>query len=700
MLGGTIPSGSLDVAIVDGGSSGPMTLAQPTTVVDTLLQGAVNNAATINMQGGTLQANGINVPTGAQALTIGLSPGDGVLSATTPGGAVALYSGASGITVNSVIADNTTPSGLYTFGPGATVLASANTYTGPTTITGGSLAVSGTGSLGNGAYAAAIVNNGSLIFNTSTAQTLSGAITGNGSLVASGPGNLTLSNNNSTFNGGVTINGGNLSVSSISTGGTSAAALGEGPANGSGQSITLNGGMLTYTGAATVGTANPSNNAQGWNSTITLLGGGGTLNDAGGGIAFTGGLAGSGNLTIYDSTGTNQVFINTATPNASSGFTGTITIGPGGRVQQRTSAANPLGGAADTITIDAGGFLQADTGTTAPSTLVNNLVMDGGTVQLQNPGLMTFSGSVDINSGTSTFNTSGSTSQINLAGNLYGSASANSTGTPTIFLNGNNSSFAGTWTVASAAGGITFKNSNAGSPNAVWATNNGLYTANIAGGGTVSMGALTGTSGTVNNSLAATTSTFSVGGLGDNTTFGGLIANGGTSAITALTVVGPGSLALTGPFNYSGLTTVSGGGTLQLGSPATAPNAASVASNILNNSTLVFANAGSQAYTKQISGNGTVVFNGPGSVLLAASQAYTGPTVVQGGTLSVVAVAPTAMQLGFFGTVKLDFFRKQQQPPRLSTRHPIPRQICPLPKQSASAAAQPASTLSFRTAPA
>ena len=66
MLGGTIPSGSLDVAIVNAGStSGPMTLAQPTTVVDTLLQGAVNNAATINMQGGTLQANGINVPNGA-----------------------------------------------------------------------------------------------------------------------------------------------------------------------------------------------------------------------------------------------------------------------------------------------------------------------------------------------------------------------------------------------------------------------------------------------------------------------------------------------------------------------------------------------------------------------------------------------------------------------------------------------------------
>ena len=97
-------------------------------------------------------------------------------------------------------------------------------------------------------------------------------------------------------------------------------------------------------------------------------------------------------------------------------------------------------------------------------------------------------------------------------------------------LAGNNSSFAGTW-IASGTAGTQFASAAAGSPNAIWATSGGAYTANIAGGGTVSMGALTGTSGTVNNSLAATTSTFSVGGLGDNTTFGGLIANGGTSAV-------------------------------------------------------------------------------------------------------------------------------------------------------------------------
>ena len=131
-------------------------------------------------------------------------------------------------------------------------------------------------------------------------------------------------------------------MNSLSIGGTNASALGEGPGDASGQSITLNGGMLTYTGGGI--NANPTANALAWNPIITLLGSGGTINNSGSSfIGFSGGLTGPGNLTIYDSSGTQQVMFNTATANASSGFSGTITIGPGGHVQQRTSAANPLG---------------------------------------------------------------------------------------------------------------------------------------------------------------------------------------------------------------------------------------------------------------------------------------------------------------------------------------------------------------------
>ena len=215
-------------------------------------------------------------------------------------------------------------------------------------------------------------------------------------------------------------------------------------------------------------------------------------------------MTGSGNLTIA---GTAQVFLNTATANASSGFTGNVIIASGGHLQQRTSAANPLGTVA-TITVDAGGALQADTGATSPLTLPNNLVMDGGTVQLQNPGLMTYTGSVTINGGfNSTFDTSGTTSQIKLAENLLGSGSATEAGNPVVMLAGNNSSFAGTW-IATGTAGTQFTNAAAGSSGALWVTNAGAYTANITGGGTLNMGALSGSTGTVSNGLAGTTETF------------------------------------------------------------------------------------------------------------------------------------------------------------------------------------------------
>jgi fibronectin-binding autotransporter adhesin len=653
VLGGSIPSGSTNsVVIVDGGTSGPVTLGSPTTIISTLVQSATGNAATISMSGGTLQAAAIMAPNGAQPLTIGSSPGDGTLTAATAGGALALYSGGApsgpGLTVNSVIADNTSPSSLYTFGPGVTALASANTYSGPTTISGGSLMIIGTGSLGNGTYASSIFNNGSLVFGTSIPQTLSGVMSGNGSLVSLGPATLTLSNAGNTFNGGVTISGGIVSVNSLSVGGTNASALGEGPSNASGQSITFNSGMLTYTGAATVGTASPAGNATSFNPLITLLAGGGTLNESGGAIGFTGSLSGAGNLTIYDGSGTNQVWFETATTNGSSGFTGNIIIGAGGRVQQRTSATAPFGAAAS-ITVDAGGALQADTGTTNPSTLPNNLVMNGGTLQLQNPGLMTYTGSVTVGSGfNSTFWTSGTTSQINLSGNLMGSGSATELGTPVVMLGGNNGSFTGTW-ISTGPGATTFTNAAAGSSGALWFTSGGAYSANVAGGGTINMGALSGTAGTLNNITASTLSTFSVGALGTNTTFGGVLANG--SGTVGLTKVGGGVFTLSGASNsYTGPTTISGG-TLQEVLTNTAPWPSGTVTGSAGAALAISYANSSQVYSAPVSGGIDLITAGTGTLTLASNPSYTGRTVVAQGTLML---SPTSIGVSGFGGTSLN----------------------------------------------
>ncbi len=79
-------------------------------------------------------------------------------------------------------------------------------------------------------------------------------------------------------------------ATSLSLGGTTASVLGEGPANGSGQSWSFNGGMLTYNGPV-VGTS-PATNQAGVNPNVTLNAGGGTWNTINGTWGFSGALTG------------------------------------------------------------------------------------------------------------------------------------------------------------------------------------------------------------------------------------------------------------------------------------------------------------------------------------------------------------------------------------------------------------------------
>ena len=80
--------------------------------------------------------------------------------------------------------------GLIQAGSGLMVLSGANSYGGGTTISGGTLQIAGSGSLGGGSYsdALSIGSGATFVYNSSATQSLNGAVSGAGALTVAGPG--------------------------------------------------------------------------------------------------------------------------------------------------------------------------------------------------------------------------------------------------------------------------------------------------------------------------------------------------------------------------------------------------------------------------------------------------------------------------------------------------------------------------------
>ncbi len=105
--------------------------------------------------------------------------------------------------------------------------------------------------------------------------------------------------------------------------------------------------------------------------------------------------------------------------------------------------------------------------------------------------------------------------------------------------------------------------------------------------------------------------------------------------------VGVGIFVLTGNNTFTGGTTITAG-TLQVGAGASG----SIASDIVNNSALVFSRTGSLTYGGDISGTGTVTKSGSGTLTLTGDNTYTGITTIsstgsrlQGGAENVFSFA-------------------------------------------------------------
>jgi fibronectin-binding autotransporter adhesin len=237
--------------------------------------------------------------------------------------------------------------GIEKTGTGTLILAGANSYSGTTTISGGTLQI-GNGGTGGTLGGGDVVNNASLIFNRSDTISVGNLISGTGRLTQAGSGTLFLSGGN-TYSGGTSITAGLIRFNGGGNFGTG--------------NITLNGGGLQWA----------SGNSFDISSRLNAIGSGGGIFDTNGNnvtlasiLSGTGAITkvGAGTLTLSGAnTYSGGTFINA----------GTLSIGD--------QAALGSGG----VTINSGGTLSLD----GSITLSKDLTSNGGTVSVSGPSTLT-----------------------------------------------------------------------------------------------------------------------------------------------------------------------------------------------------------------------------------------------------------------------------------------------------------------------
>ncbi|HVK50421.1 MAG TPA: autotransporter-associated beta strand repeat-containing protein, partial [Pseudoxanthomonas sp.] len=454
-------------------------------------------------------------------------------------------------------------------GPGKVTYTGSNTYTGTTTIDAGTSLQIGNGGT-TGSIVGAINNSGELIFNRSDPVTYAGDMAGSGSFSHEGAGTLTYTGT-ATHTGGTTIaSGGTLQVGS---GGEKGAIAGDVVNNGT--LIANRSGSLHFDGVIS-GTGKLIKRGTG----VLQLSG---TNTYVGETRFEGGVLAAtlaenfgalGNALTFDG-GTlrwlNAFFI---------GRPAELLAGGG------TLDSNDLNVEWRSLTTGVGKLTKTGQGTvylTVNNTYTGGTSILGGNLQLGNGG------------------TTGS-----VLGNIANDAS----------LTFNRSDAQTFSSVISGTGSVT----QAG-PGALTFTTNQTYT----GGTTISGGSLQlgngGTTGRVagnvvnNGQLLVNRS--------DNVTdVAGLISGSGS-----FTKLGTGTLTITRNQTYTGATTISAG-TLQVGNGGTAGG---IRGNIINNATLIHNRSDTVSFISSLSGAGTFLKNGSGTLRMTANSPFTGATQLNAG---------------------------------------------------------------------
>ena len=516
------------------------------------------------------------------------------------GGTLTLAPNSAKITIGGSI---TGANALTVNGSGTALLTGANTYTGTTTITTGTLQV-GNGGAG-GSITSNVADSSHLVYDVTGATTYNGIVSGTGSLANIGSGTLVLTGAN-TYSGGTTITAGGLQIGAggavgsiggnVTDNGTltfdrSNALTYAGIISGTGgltqagsSTLTLT-GASTYSGATTVSTGTLSfgvANAVGTTSAVTVASGA-TLalnNNAG----TVGSLGGAGNVFL------GSAALTEGNANSTTTFSGTI-YGTGALTQSGTgtlvlSGANTYSGG---TTISTGG-LQIGAGGTTGSIAGN--VTDNAALTYDLSSSATYAG---IISGTGSLTQAGSATLTLAGASTYTGATTVSGGTLAFGV----ANAIGTTSAVTVGLGATLAlNNNAGT------------VGSLGGAGNVTLGSAALTEGNANST----------------TTFSGTVSGTG-----ALTKNGSGTLVLSGSNTYSGGTTISAGG-LQIGAGGTT---GSIAGNVTDNAALIYNESSLSTFSGIVSGTGALVQAGSGTTVITGTNTYSGGTTITSGALIV-----------------------------------------------------------------
>ncbi|MBU3624539.1 autotransporter-associated beta strand repeat-containing protein, partial [Polynucleobacter sp. AP-Latsch-80-C2] len=624
--------------------------------------GSVSNSAHVNVSG---------------ILDIAASGGTSIVSLSGSG---AVHLGNSPLTISNAIdtfsgvISSTGTGGGIILTAGKEILTNSNTYTGLTTVNGGTLALQDSGAIGNSSGITLSTTSSIFDIYLASGGISVGTISGSGKIYL-GSNALTVTSANDIFSGIIADNDGSEGVN---IGGS----LTVGSLGGSTSVLTLR-GVNTYTGATAVNSG----------GSLLLMDSGSISTSSGVAVAGIFDISSSTNITsdiknLIASSALAKVKLgaNTLKLTASSGTFAGVISGNGG-LRLANSSTETLTGAntfIGTTTIDSSAALTL----TGSGSIVNSRVNVAGTFDISaispSTSIASLAGSGVVNIGGQTLILTAAADTF--SGKLTGSGGSLSLtvalGTATETISGSTNDYSGTTSIganttliltgtgAIAASGVQVSTKGIFD---ISSTSSGASIITLSGSGSVLLGAQTLTISSANTEFSGILSDSSSGGL---TITGGTQKLSGVNSYTGMTTIGGGTLRLANANTLASTSTLSmsGAGVLDLygNSQSFASLAGSGGNSVILNSvslstSILTVTGGTTTYDGVIKNNGgsggTVAFTINGATLrLANANTYTGNTLISGGLLKLdnASTLSSSTNLTMSGSSQLDLYGHSQ----------------------------------------